>query len=136
MVDVVRKPTRWAVSITSSHCAVLILSGQMTARTSSSRISAAVPGSVPRPASLEAHQVFLERQVGGRRALPDLQRRESVDVHLGHGFLHRMQDVDVGGAGVLRMDAALHADFGAAPVPGLAGAALDLLVAQVVGPAA
>ena len=51
IVAVVRNPTRCAVSMTSSHWAVLILSGQITARTSSSRISAAVPGNVLRPAS-------------------------------------------------------------------------------------
>ena len=43
-----------AFSTTSSHCAVVILSGQMTARTSSSRISAAVPGNEPRPASFSS----------------------------------------------------------------------------------
>ena len=51
IVAVVRNPTLWAVSMTSSHCSVLILSGQRMSRTSSSRISAAVPGKVPRPAS-------------------------------------------------------------------------------------
>jgi hypothetical protein len=51
IVAVVLMPRRWAFSTTSNHCAVLILSGQMTARTSSSRISAAVPGNEPRPAS-------------------------------------------------------------------------------------
>ena len=41
-----RSPTPWAVRWASSHSSVLILSGQRTARTSSSRISAAVPGRV------------------------------------------------------------------------------------------
>ncbi len=41
-----------AVLTTSSHSAVFSLSGQMTARTSSSRISAAVPGKVLKPAAL------------------------------------------------------------------------------------
>ena len=44
-----RSPTRWAASCTASHCSVVTLSGQMTARTSSSRISAAVPGNDPSP---------------------------------------------------------------------------------------
>ena len=51
-----------AARCTSSHCAVLSLSGQITARTSSSRISAAVPGRVPRPASLQ-----LAQELGDRR---------------------------------------------------------------------
>ena len=51
MVEVVRRPTLCASSITDSHCAVSILSGHRTARTSSSRISAAVPGRLPKPAS-------------------------------------------------------------------------------------
>ena len=83
MVAVVRSPTACAASTTSSHCAVLILSGQMMARTSSSRISAAVPGSVPSPAAFSfarnAATVMPER----RRALRDLERREGVDVHVG-----------------------------------------------------
>ena len=51
IVAVVRKPSPCAAAITESHWSVTILSGQMTARTSSSRISAAVPGSEPNPAS-------------------------------------------------------------------------------------
>ena len=43
-----------AVSITSSHWAVVSLSGQMILRTSSANISAAVPGSDPRPAALRS----------------------------------------------------------------------------------
>ena len=46
-----RNPTVWAVRCASSHSSVEILSGQRMARTSSSRISAAVPGSVLSPAS-------------------------------------------------------------------------------------
>ena len=51
MVMFERRPTEWAVRCASSHSSVLTLSGQMRARMSSSRISAAVPGSVLRPAS-------------------------------------------------------------------------------------
>ncbi len=52
MVMLERSPTSWAVRCASSHSSVFTLSGQSTARTSSSRISAAVPGSEPSPASL------------------------------------------------------------------------------------
>ena len=47
-----RRPTPWAVRWASSHSSVVTLSRQMIARTSSSRISAAVPGSVASPASI------------------------------------------------------------------------------------
>ncbi len=49
MVLVVRKPTWCAVATTSSHCEVESLSGHIMARMLSSRISAAVPGRLPRP---------------------------------------------------------------------------------------
>ena len=52
MVMFERRPTEWAVRCASSHSSELILSGQIRARMSSSRISAAVPGSVFSPASL------------------------------------------------------------------------------------
>ena len=85
---------------------------------------------------LQLGQVVRQREVGGGRALPHFQRREGMHVHLRHGLLHGMHDVDVGGAGVLGVDAALHAHFGAASGPGFAHAALDFLRAQVVGAAA
>ena len=46
-----RNPTLCAVRCASNHSSVEILSGQRTALTSSSRISAAVPGRVASPAS-------------------------------------------------------------------------------------
>ena len=49
-----RSPTPCAASMTSSHSAVLTLSGQMMARISSSRISAAVTGRDPSPASFNS----------------------------------------------------------------------------------
>jgi hypothetical protein len=51
MVEVVRMPSRWAVVTTSSHWRVEMRPFEMTLRTSSSRISAEVPGRVPSPAS-------------------------------------------------------------------------------------
>ena len=47
-----RSPTPWATRWHSSHSSVSILSGHNTARTSSSRISAAVPGRLRSPASI------------------------------------------------------------------------------------
>ena len=46
-----RRPTRCAASCTGEPLVVVTLSGQMTRRTSSSRTSAAVPGSEPSPRS-------------------------------------------------------------------------------------
>ena len=51
MVTLERIPSAWAVRWASSHSSVVILSGHRTWRISSSRISAAVPGSERRPAS-------------------------------------------------------------------------------------
>ena len=51
IVEVVGMPTRWAVETTSIQVRVGSLPLVSTQRTSSSRISAAVPGSEPRPAS-------------------------------------------------------------------------------------
>ena len=127
MVEVVRRPSACAARTTSSHCAVLILSGQMTARTSSSRISAAVPGSVPRPASFSSREEFAHRAAQRRRALRHFQRREGVDVHPRHRRLDRLADADIGRAGVVGMDAALQADFGGAALPGFARAAHDFV---------
>ena len=50
-VELTGMPLRWAVRMTSIHCAVESLLAERMWRISSSRISAAVPGSVPRPLS-------------------------------------------------------------------------------------
>ncbi|GIS99482.1 MAG: hypothetical protein CM1200mP26_11950 [Acidimicrobiales bacterium] len=49
MVTLDRMPTACAVRWASNHSSVLILSGHSSARTSSSRISAAVPGTSADP---------------------------------------------------------------------------------------
>ena len=71
------------------------------------------------------------------RAVMHFQRRERMDVDAGHGALGGVEDGEIGRAGVARMDAALHADFGRAAIPGFAHAARDLVVlAEIVGRAA
>ena len=87
-----RSPTRWAVRWASSHSAVVTLSGHRTARTSSSRISAAVPGSVRRPV-VEAPQVGLEGLAEASRPLGHLERGEPVDVDLGGRGAHGAKDL-------------------------------------------
>ena len=54
IVEVVGIPSEWAVVTTSIHWRVVIRPREIVSRISSSRISAEVPGSVPRPASLRA----------------------------------------------------------------------------------
>ena len=125
IVAVVRIPSRCAVSMTSSHCAVLILSGQMIARTSSSRISAAVPGNEPRPASLQLRRETTDIEMPSVAApCADFQRREGVDVHLGHTSLIGAANREISRAVVVGMDAALQAHFHRAAIPGLDDATL------------
>src|SRR5215471_21482405 len=59
-----------------------------------------------------------------------------MDVDAGCRVFHRPANVEVFGAGVARMDAALHADFGGAPRPGLAHAPFDLGERDIVWPTA
>src|SRR6266566_4320640 len=54
----------------------------------------------------------------------------------GHGFFDGAAHVEIGGAGVFRMNAALQADFGGAALPGLLATPNDLVHVEVVGPAA
>ncbi len=136
IVTVLRSPTACAASMTSSHWPVLILSGQITARTSSSRISAAVPGSELSPAVLQLAQEIGDRTAERLGALPDFERREGVDVDVGHRFFDCPADCEIGGAGVFRMDAALQAYLGRAAAPSFLDPPLDLGDIEVVGPAA
>ena len=131
-----RRPSSCAVSCTSSHCAVVILSGQMTARTSSSSTSAAVPGQRREALVAQPREVVAQRDAERRRALPDLERAERVHVQVGHRVLDRAHDRDVVVAVEGRMDPALEADLGRAALPRLLGAAHDLLVRDEVRRAA
>ena len=136
MVTFERRPTECAVRWASSHSSVSILSGQMTARTSSSRISAAVPGSVARPGLLGEHEVVAQRHAEAARALGDLERGEAVHVDLRRDLLHRARDVEVVVAVEVGMDAALQAHLGGAAVDRLDDAPLDLVEVEEVRVAA
>ncbi len=57
-------------------------------------------------------------------------------MHVRHRALHRAAQLDIGLAGIVGMDAALHADFGGAALPGLARTPRHFLQRQVVGLAA
>lgn len=76
-------PPVCAVSTTSSHSSVLSLSGQSTARTSSSSISAAVPGRLPSPVRMkqgwvEAGGWRMQAQKGPFRGSPVSQQQRNA----------------------------------------------------------
>src|ERR1044072_781355 len=54
-------------------------------------------------------------------------------MHAGDALLDRLRDVEVRGAGQVRVDAALHADLHRADLPGLLGAVGDLVQGERVG---
>ena len=68
----------------------------------------------------------------GLRSLMHFQGREGVNVHAREGGLHRFADLEVGGAGVLGVDAALHAHLGRPAIPSLAGPAHHLVEPEIV----
>src|SRR6185369_13141546 len=82
------------------------------------------------------HEEILDADPESLRTLPDFERGEGVDVDTRGCRLHGAADIEIGGAGIFGMDAALHADFAGAAGPGLAGAAGDLLEVERVGAAA
>ncbi len=121
---------------TSSHCSVLILSGQMIARTSSSRISAAVPGSVPSPASFScARKSRSDRPSVAAPCVTSSGEKAWMCIS-GSACLDRAADAEIGRAGVVGMDAALQADLGRAAIPCLLRAPHHFIQRQVVGRAA
>ena len=74
----------------------------------------------------QPREVVVEREAERRRALPDLERRERVDVEAGHRVLDRRHDLGVVVARERRVDAALQADLGRAALPRLLAAPDDL----------
>ncbi len=131
-----RRPTAWAARCASSHCSVLTLSGQSTARTSSSRISAAVPGRVLSPASRSVDEVLGERHPRAPGALGHLEGGEGVDVDPLRAGPDRLDHVEVVVAVEARVDATLEADLGRALRLGLGHPAGDLLQLEQVRGAA
>jgi hypothetical protein len=90
-----RRPCAMRARITSSQPAVSSLSGQITARTSSSRISAAVPGSVAGPAAA-AGAGTPRATAPASGAVLHLERRERVHVDVRNSRLDGRDDVEVG----------------------------------------
>ena len=134
IVAVVLKPIWWAVRITSSHRPVSILSGhryrphfiiQNLCRSARQRA---------KTGGFQRREELADRDAERRRALVHFERRERVHVHAGHGLANRRADVEIGLAREARLDAALHAHFSRAALPGFARAPGDLVERQRVGP--
>ena len=85
------------------------------------------------PRIAQAREVVVERQAQRVGAGADLQRREGVHVHVGRRRLHRLDDGEIGVAGVAGLDAALQAHLGGAARPGFRRARRDLGHVQIVG---
>src|SRR5262245_9093822 len=88
------------------------------------------------PRRLQRAEEALDRDAERRGALMHFERRKRVDMDGWRGAFHGPANVEIFGAGVARMDAALHADFAGAARPGLAHALFDLAEREIVGPAA
>ena len=84
----------------------------------------------------QSGEVGLEIEPERRRALPDLERRERVHVHLGNGPLDRRHDARVVVARERRVDAALKAYLGRPALPRLAHPPDDLLLGNEIRRAA
>ena len=95
-----------------------------------------MPGQRAEAERAQQLQVLLEREPERRRALPDLERRERVDVEVGQLGPDRVHDRRVVLARERRVDPALEADLGRAAVPRLARAPDDLVVRDEVRRAA
>ena len=76
------------------------------------------------------------RHAEARSALPDLQRREGVDVDFGADLFDRPTDGQIGRSRIGRVDAALQADFHRATIPRLERPSLDFFELEVIGPPA
>src|SRR3954447_1996534 len=85
------------------------------------------------PGLLCRDQELLERQSGAGGAVDDLHRAERVQVDARLPALHLAGQVEVGGAGQVGVDAALHADLGGTGGPRLVDPVADLGHRQRVG---
>src|SRR6202008_4326160 len=74
------------------------------------------------PGFLGLLEPVADGQSGAGGTVDDLHRREGMDMHARYARLDRPGDVEVRGAGQVRVDSALHADLGRAHLPRLLGA--------------
>jgi hypothetical protein len=130
MVAVLRNPTACAARITQPLLGV-ILSAQMSARTSSSRISAAVPGRLESPAA-RSGQVFAQRQPSVSAPWV-ISSGENACTCISGPLPSRRPRCQIGLPGVGGMDAALQAYLGGAGPARLHRAPRDLLEVEKIG---
>ena len=90
-------------------------------------------GQAGEPGIPQPGQVVVERQAQRVGAGADLQRREGMHVHVRCRRLHRLDDGEIGVAGVAGLDAALQAHLGGAARPGFRRARRDLGHVEIVG---
>src|SRR5580704_17958432 len=74
-----------------------------------------------------------DRHAKRRRALRDLEWRERMNVHIRNRRFDSAANAEIGFASIIRMDAALEADFGRAPPPRFGRAADNLFEREVIG---
>jgi hypothetical protein len=98
----------------------------------SSRISAAVPGIEPRPAS-QHRDVLGILHAGAARAVHYFHRGERMDVDIGEMRLNRDQEIAILEGRHVGVDAALHADFGCSARDRIGDLRDDGVVGMVVG---
>ena len=126
-------PSSCAVLTTSTQAAAGSLPLVSTQRTSSSRISAAVPGMVSRPGLAQLGQPVADRHAGLGGGGDDLHRaRTRARACSGTRALIARTRSAYAGDRQLRVDAALHAHLGGAGRPRLLGPVGDLLDGQPV----
>ena len=112
---------------------MLILSGHRMARTGSSRISAAVPGRVLRPASRSRTQVVGQRHPRAAGPFGDLEGGEPVDVDGRRRLADRLDHLEVVVAVEVGVDAPLQTDLGGPEGLGLPHPVGDLAQLEQVG---
>ena len=133
IVAVVRRPTRCAVSTTSSHWKVLSLSGHNTARfVNLSENFGGGAGQGAKALLAEHLQEVLDGNSQRRCAMRNFEWREGMNMHQWDGFFDCLQQIEIRMAVKTRMNAALHADFSCATVPGLGSAAGYLIERQII----
>ena len=75
------------------------------------------PGQCAQPGVLELTQETLDRNAQCLGTLPNLQWRETVDVHVGKLFLDRLDHVDIEVAGEIGVNPTLKGYLGCPPSP-------------------
>ena len=126
-------PSACAVVMTSIHWSTVMRPRAMTSRTSWSRISADVPGSVPSPASFSsARYSLIEQRRSARSRTAPPRARSAWMCMSGSARLMRAREIDVVAAVQLRRQPGLDADLGARRDPTPPRAPHDLLDGQEV----